>query len=90
MKNARKISRVVPSLVLSASFVGVVPACALMACGGSETPTDGGTDSGKDVLLGVASDAFLGVAACCFDAMGVADVAFADAPADVASDGADE
>ena len=91
MKKARKISRVVPSLVLSASFVGVVPACALVACGGTETPSDGGADSGQDVLLGVADVGF-GVAAvayCCFDAMSVADVAFADGPADGPSDGAD-
>ncbi len=72
---ARRTARVVPGLVLSASFLGVVPACALVACGGTET-RDGGADAQVD---GVAADAFLGVAAvayCCFDAMGVADVGF--------------
>ena len=54
---------------------GTSPACALVACGGTETQ-DGGADAKAD---GVAADAFLGVAAvayCCFDAMAVADVAF--------------
>ena len=71
-------TRVVPGLVLSASFVGVIPACALQACGGTETTQDGGSDAKADSVFkgeGVAIDAFLGVAACCFDA-GVADAGF--------------
>ncbi len=78
---ATQRTRVVPSLVLSATFVGVIPACALGACGGTEVG-DGGSDAKSEVILGVAA-----VAYCCFDAMGVADVAFIpDSPLDVASD----
>lgn len=71
-------TRVVPGLVLSASFVGVIPACALQACGGTESAQDGGSDAKNDGVAqpdGVANDAFLGVAACCFDAS-VADAGF--------------
>jgi len=89
--NARR-TRVVPGLVLSASFVGVIPACALQACGGTETAQDGGSDAKADGVAadafkadGVAIDAFLGVAACCFDAS-VADAGFVVDAAD-ASDG---
>lgn len=69
----KKRTRIVPSLVVTASFVGVIPVCALGACGGTTTSDDAGTDAKfKD---GVAADAFkndviLGVAAvamCCFD-----------------------
>lgn len=82
--------RIVPSLVLGAAFVGVVPACVLTACGGTETTVK---DAG---YFGVAA-----VAYCCFDG-GVADVGFrpdagdaadgsdavTDAPADAAKDAA--
>lgn len=71
----KKTVRVVPSLIFSASFVGVVPACALTACGGSEQPADGGSDVTNDIQFSVADVGF-GVAACCFDANGVADVGF--------------
>jgi hypothetical protein len=69
----RKAPRLVPKLVLGATFVAVVPACALVACGGSISGGDGGPgDAQSEILLGVAA-----VAYCCFDAtMGVADVAF--------------
>lgn len=65
----RKRTRFVPGLVLGASFAAVVP-----ACGGSVTNGDGGpADAQNDMYLpGVAA-----VAYCCFDASGVADVAFA-------------
>lgn len=74
----KKRTRIVPSLVVTASFVGVIPACALGACGGTTTADDGGADASKDSKSfadGVAADAFtndviLGVAAvamCCFD-----------------------
>ena len=77
----KKRTRIVPSLVVTASFVGVIPACALGACGGTTTADDGGADGSKDSSKdqfftdGVAVDAFkndviLGVAAvamCCFD-----------------------
>ena len=77
----KKRTRIVPSLVVTASFVGVIPACALGAGGGPTTTQDGG---GGDAT----NDQFLGVGACCFDAMGVADVGFIpDAPADVKGDG---
>ena len=70
----RKPTRVVPRLVLGASFIAVVPACALAGCGGSIITGDGGTsDANNDhIVYGVAA-----VAYCCFDAMmGVADAAF--------------
>ena len=73
----KKRTRIVPSLVVTASFVGVIPACALGACGGTTTADDGGADGSQDAKFkdGVAADAFtndviLGVAAvamCCFD-----------------------
>ena len=79
----KKRTRIVPSLVVTASFVGVIPACALGACGGTTTSVDGGGgDAKQDQLNGVADAAFadvavdakeefiLGVAAvamCCFD-----------------------
>ena len=75
MKRVKRTVRVVPSLVLTASFVGVVPACALMACGGTDQTTDGGSDAKNDIQFSVADVGF-GVAACCFDANGVADVGF--------------
>ncbi len=78
-----KRPRVVPGLVLSAGFLGVVPACAMVACGGTEVSTkDGGTDAAPDQFLGVGA-----VAYCCFDAS-VAVVGFdAEADAADASDG---
>jgi hypothetical protein len=73
-----KRTRIVPSLVVTASFVGVVPVCALEACGGATTAQDGAADA-KEEFLGVAA-----VAMCCFDAMTVADAGFVpDAPDDV-------
>jgi hypothetical protein len=77
----KKRTRIVPSLVITATFVGVIPACVLGACGGTTTADDGGADGSKDAKFfadGVAADAFkndviLGVAAvamCCFDASG--------------------
>lgn len=76
-----KRTRVVPNLVLSATFASVIPACALVACGGTEIG-DGGSDATNEVILGVAA-----VAYCCFDAMGVADIGFIpDAPSDSAKD----
>lgn len=87
----KRRTRVVPGLVLSASFVAVVPACALVACGGLETGRDGGSDAQNDILFGVAAVGF-----CTFcDAMGVADIGFipdadaheADAPSDAPEGG---
>jgi hypothetical protein len=79
----KKRTRIVPSLVVTASFIGVIPACALGACGGSTTSQDGGGgDAKNDQFFGVAA-----VAMCCFDAMGVADVGFVqDAPNDSTTD----
>ncbi len=78
----KKRTRIVPSLVVTASFIGVIPACALGACGGETTTQDGGGDAKVDQFLGVAA-----VAMCCFDAMGVADIGFVpDAPLDAVGD----
>ena len=82
----KKRTRIVPSLVVTATFVGVIPACAIEACGGTTTTQDGGGDAKVDQFLGVAA-----VAMCCFDAMGVADVGFipdstSDAPKDAVGD----
>jgi hypothetical protein len=83
----RKRTRIVPGLVMTATFaaVSVVP-----ACGGTTVSGDGGSDAKADIVNGVADGAF-GVAAvayCCFDAMGVADVGFVpDAPSDAPDDG---
>ncbi len=70
----RRRSAIVPSLVLSASFAGVVPLCAVTSC------------SGNDPILNVRPPIYYGVAAvayCCFEG-GVADVSFipdaSDAP----------
>ena len=78
----KKRTRIVPSLVVTASFVGVIPVCALGACGGSTTTQDGGGDAKNDQILAVA---------CCFGVadggFGVADIGFIpDAPVDVKSD----
>ena len=59
----KKRTRIVPSLVVTASFIGVIPACALGACGGTTGSQDGGGDAKVDQFLGVAA-----VAMCCFEA----------------------
>jgi hypothetical protein len=67
----RRVPNIVPPLVLSATFVGVVPVCALVSCGSS--PTNQDVKIGYDVAeIGFGPDA---VAICCF---GVADVTFGD------------
>ncbi len=71
MTTTTKRPRVVPALVLGASFIGVVPACALGACGGQTSGGDAGTDAQQDT-----QEEFLGVFAvayCCFDAAVEAD-----------------
>jgi len=80
----KKRTRIVPSLVVTASFVGVIPACALGACGGTTSSQDGGGDAKTDQFLGVAA-----VAMCCFDAMGVADVGFVPDANDATIDSTD-
>jgi hypothetical protein len=83
----KKRTRIVPSLVMTATFAAVIP-----SCGGTTDAQDGGKDGSSDVLKGVADVGF-GVAAvayCCFDAMGVADAAFGDAPSDTGIDDAPE
>jgi hypothetical protein len=77
----KRVPNIVPPLVLSAAFVGVIPACALVSCGSSEGPPYMGGD--------VAAEAFgwkdvkkptYDVAACCFDGdFSVADATFGDA-----------
>jgi hypothetical protein len=80
----RKKTALVPRIVLSASFVSVIPACALSACGGPDPILQ----LGGGIPFGVAAVAF-----CCFDG-GVADIAFTfdatkgiDATVDAAPDG---
>jgi hypothetical protein len=78
-----KPRRFVPRGVLGMAIVGVVPACAIQACGGADfSAADGGEESSSG---GVAVDAFgPGVAATCFTLpqgcpdvrKGVADAAF--------------
>ena len=43
----KKRTRIVPSLVVTASFVGVIPACAIGACGGTAPTLDGGGGDAK-------------------------------------------
>lgn len=52
-------TRVVPSLVLTATFVGVIPACALAACGGQTTSQDGGSDANNNDVFSVADIGFI-------------------------------
>jgi hypothetical protein len=61
----RKKTALVPRIVLGASFIAVVPACALTACGGPDPILQLG------ITFGVAAVAF-----CCFDATAVADAMF--------------
>ncbi len=79
----RKRPRVVPRLVFSASFIGVLPACAVQACGGQTSTKDGGSDAAQDVFVGVF---------CNFCDASVAVIGFdadADSPTE-ASDGAND
>ena len=95
-----RIPAVVPRIVFSTVFVGVIPACVVQACGGSST-------SSPDAALqpGVAYQCFdadpqcqQGVAFQCFDGstdpgcrnFSVADAAFRDGPIDDAFDAADD
>jgi hypothetical protein len=88
----RRVPNIVPPLVLSATFVGVVPACALVSCGSSP---DQGVFIGGDV----AADAFgwkdtiqpMYDVACCIGetSLGVADASF-DVTDEPPSDAADE
>ncbi len=83
MRKRTKTTRIVPGLVMTATFAAVIP-----SCGGTTAAQDGGSDAKQDVMFGVADVGF-GVAAvayCCFDS-GVADVGFippdaSDAPND--------
>lgn len=88
----KRVPNIVPPLVLSATFVGVVPACALVSCGSSPTDRD------QDVLFGGDVAAMFdhkdvhqpidAVTTCCF---GVADATFdvIDEPTDAADDADD-
>jgi hypothetical protein len=85
VKKRTKVARIVPSLVMTATFATVIP-----SCGGTTVAQDGGSDANNDVMLGVADVGF-GVAAvayCCFDS-GVADAGFIppDAPSDAPEGG---
>jgi hypothetical protein len=100
-KRARKsrIPAVVPKVVFSTIFVGVVPACAISACSGGSTigPSDAAADR---QLLGVAQRCFAGSNDPSCGQMGVAAVAFqcfdgstnpnCPQPVDAAFDGADD
>lgn len=90
-----RIPAVVPRIVFSTIFVGVIPACVAQACTGGSTLT--GSDGGP--AQGVAAQCFDGSPQCqhgvaavafqCFDGstnpqcnFSVADAAFGDAPSD--------
>ena len=91
-----RIPAVVPRIVFSTVFVGVIPACVAQACTGGSTSTgyDSGTAQGVAATCFDASDPRCqqGVAAVafqCFDGstnpgcnFSVADAAFGDAPSD--------
>ncbi|HEY2369060.1 MAG TPA: hypothetical protein VGH87_21835, partial [Polyangiaceae bacterium] len=89
----KRVPNIVPPLVLSAAFVGVVPACALVSCGSS--PTDQDVLFGGDVAVAfdhrdVRPPMGGDVASCCF---GVADAMFddvVDEPVDDDASDADE
>lgn len=89
----RKRTRIVPTLVMTAGFVGVVPACALEGCGDAPAAADAANDAVNDgkYFGGDVAAVFdhVGVdVACCF---GVADVGFIpDAPPPDAIDAPDE
>lgn len=77
----RRKSAIVPGLVLGASFVAVVPVCAVACSGPGSDPIT----NMRYIQYGVAA-----VAYCCFEGGGVADVAFKpdvkEAEADAQSD----
>jgi hypothetical protein len=77
MKRKKKPQRFVPRVVLGMGIVGVVPACAIQACGGG---TFAPADAGQDQVFTVAATCFnnrnmpqcqdapvYGVAATCFN-----------------------
>jgi hypothetical protein len=87
----KRVPNIVPPLVLTATFVGVVPACALVSCGSSDGPdvvyggdvaADAFGSKKKDVNQGPGAD----VASCCF---GVADAMFDDVIDEPPMDAAD-
>lgn len=64
VKKRAKKSAFVPDVLVRSAIAGVIPACALLACGGSAVEVgDGGGesgsgDSGSDVFRGVAAVAY--------------------------------
>lgn len=92
-KKNRRMRALVPRVVFSTIFIGVVPACVASACGGSTT-SNGGPDATSDV----AAACFAGSTNPACSQLGVAAVAFqcfdgstqpgCPHPVDAATDGA--
>jgi len=60
VKNKRR-SAFVPRVIFGTVFVGVVPACAVMSCGGDDTTTGSSqTGAGGHIAMGVAAVGFAG------------------------------
>ena len=76
-KRSRKTA-FVPRLLVRTAIAGVVPACALVGCGGGvSTGSDGGgSDADTDVMADGVADVFHGVAAVAYPAYesGIPDV----------------
>ena len=71
-KRDRRRTAFVPRLILRTAIAGVVPACALLGCSGSDSTPSGQEDSGADSHFnGVADTAYP-------DVRGVADAAYGD------------
>jgi hypothetical protein len=89
-------SHVVPKIVFSSVFVGVVPACALASCSGDDSSSVRDSGPALDGVAAIFADhPFLGVAQQCFDGSsqpgcGVPPPPFDASDADSSGDGAQE
>ena len=89
----KRVPNIVPPLVLSAAFVGVVPACALVSCGSA--PEDQDVFFGGDVAaMFDRRDVYQPMydVACCIGetSLGVADATFGDVTDEPPSDASDD
>ena len=78
-RKKNRIRAVVPRIVFSTIFVGVVPACVASACGGTAASSVPYSDGGRDALFppgNVANQCFAGSTNPSCPQMGVAAVAF--------------